>query len=266
MNLVRLGLTVRQLRRHLHWRQTDLARRASISQQAVSRLERGHAGRMSLDRIQRVLHALGADAEMVVRWRGGSLDRLLDERHATMLGQMAARLATDGWETLPEVSYSEFGERGSIDVLAWRLAERVLLIVEIKTELVSIEATLRKHDEKSRLAPTIATARIGHKAWRVGRLLVLPDTGATRRRIKNHALVLDRAYPLRGQAARDWLRGTRPDAAVSSTASISSGALILLPLTPGAGGGRGRVSPHRVRRPAACSSRDRSRRQARRET
>jgi hypothetical protein len=42
-------------------------------------------------------------------------------------------LADDGWEAVPEVTYSIFGERGSID-LAWHPASRTLLVIELKSE------------------------------------------------------------------------------------------------------------------------------------
>jgi Holliday junction resolvase-like predicted endonuclease len=69
-----------------------------------------------------------------------------------------------------------YGERGSIDLLAWHEATRTLLVVEVKTEVASIEATLRKHDEKVRLARRVAADRFGWQATVTSRLLVLPRT------------------------------------------------------------------------------------------
>jgi hypothetical protein len=54
-----------------------------------------------------------------------------------------------------------FGERGSIDLLAWHESSRTLLVIELKTELTSVEETLRRHDSKVRLAPGIARERFG---------------------------------------------------------------------------------------------------------
>jgi transcriptional regulator with XRE-family HTH domain len=207
MNLVRLGLSIRALRRRLGWRQLDLARRARVSQQTISRIERGRTGSASLDATARVVEALEADLDLVVRWRGGALERVLDERHATLSGIAANRLADAGWAMYPEVSYAVYGERGSIDLLGIDDVTRILLVVEVKTELLSIEATLRKHDEKCRLAPRIAQARLAiGPGWRAAAVLVLPDTGASRRRVAAHAAVLDRVYPLRGRVAAGWLR------------------------------------------------------------
>jgi len=45
------------------------------------------------------------------------LDRLIDERHAALLGQTVQLFRGAGWEVDVEVSFSIFGERGSLDVL-----------------------------------------------------------------------------------------------------------------------------------------------------
>jgi len=257
MNAVRLGLTVRALRRRRRWRQADLGSRSLASQQSISKIERGFAGEVSLRRIERVLAALDADLDVVVRWRGGSLDRVLDERHAVLVGAVTHVLGSGDWSLLVEVSYSEFGERGAIDLLAWRVADRTLVVVEVKTELTSIEATLRKHDEKVRLAPEIARRRFGGRApWRVLRLLVLPDLGSSRRRVDEHAAVFDAAYPVRGRAVRAWLRpaGESLTARGASAARISAaGAIMFLPFTPDRSVGRRLMTPDRVRAPAAMT-------------
>ena len=74
-----------------------------------------------------------------------------------------------------------YGERGSIDLLAWHEASRTLLVIEFKTELTSIEETLRRHDSKVRLAPGIARERFGWDPAVDARLLVLPEDRTARR-------------------------------------------------------------------------------------
>jgi hypothetical protein len=132
------------------------------------------------------------------------------------------RLLAKAWQVKAEVSYSEFGERGSIDVLAWHTAARSLLVVEVKTELISIEETLRKHDEKSRLAPKVARAQFGWDASTRSRLLVLPDLSTARRRVERHDAVLRVACPVRGLAARSWLKS--PTHSISALLFVSSNA------------------------------------------
>ena len=201
-----LGRLVRVLRHRRGWRQDDLARRAGVGRTAVGDLERGQMDGMRLTTVRRILTALGLSVEAAVRGLGADLDRLLDARHAVLVGSCARWLGRSGWETRSEVSYSEWGERGSIDLLAWHAASRTLLVIEVKTELASVEATLRKHDEKVRLAAKVALQRCGWPAMTVARLLVLPADRTQRRRVARHAAVLDGVYPDRSTVVRRWCR------------------------------------------------------------
>ncbi len=154
-----VGRLVRVLRIRLGGRQVDIAERAGVSQTVVSLVERGHLDAMPLQRLRRVLGAVGASVELQVRWRGGEIDRVLDEAHAALVGAVARELTRLGWTVVPEVSYAHFGEYGSIDLLAWHEATATLLVVEVKTELTSIEQLLRRHDAKVRLGPRLAEER-----------------------------------------------------------------------------------------------------------
>src|SRR3972149_10259889 len=100
-------------------RQGDLAQKVDLSQGEISLIETGRVARTSLRTLRRVFGALDADVVITIRWRGGIIDRLLDERHAELVGAVATTLARFGWEIDPEVSYSIYGERGSIDLVAW---------------------------------------------------------------------------------------------------------------------------------------------------
>src|SRR5206468_5248101 len=170
MDAWRLGRVVWSLRHRLGWQQGDLAKRARTSQSAISRIERGHGDRIPLCALRTILEQLDAEVGYEVRWRAGALDRLLDERHARLVGLATQLLVGAGWEMIPELTYSTYGERGSIDLLGWSAASRHLIVVEVKTELVSVEATLRKLDEKVRLAPAVARERLGWQAEHVSRL------------------------------------------------------------------------------------------------
>lgn len=245
---IRLGRGIRAIRHRLDWRQDDLASRAKVSQDAVSRAERGKVEEMTLRRLRSITGALDAELVVMLRWRGGDLDRLLDEGHATVLGAIVRLLEAYGWQVAAEVSYAVFSERGSVDLLAWHEASRCLLVVEIKTDLVSVEATLRKHDEKVRLAGRIAAERFGWSPAAIARMLVLPDTSTARRRVARHAAVLDAAYPIRSDALRQWLQ-----APVASAGSVSG--LLFAPNTRGTRGIQRRVTRKRIRRRRASEGR-----------
>ncbi len=203
MDDARLGRLIRFLRHRRGWRQVDLAGRAGVGPDAVVNLESGRLGPMRTSSIRAIVSVFGLSYEIGVRGLGADLDRLLDERHAALLGVCATWLTGLGWQTRSEVSYSEWGERGSVDLLAWHAASGCLLVIEIKTELASIEATLRKLDEKVRLAAAI----VRPFAWRptsVSRLLVLPEDRTQRRRVTAHASILAGAYPIRTREVRIW--------------------------------------------------------------
>jgi len=221
VNDVRVGRFIRACRDRLGWRQADLAARAGVSQQEISLLERGHLDAVPLRTLRAVLRALDASVELDVRWRGGAIDRLLDDRHAGLGASTVETLAADDWATRVEVSYSVYGERGSIDVLGWHSGEAALVVAEIKSELTSAEQTQRKHDEKVRLAPRIARERDGWEARIVGRLLVMPEDSTSRRRLARARPLLATTYPLAQREVRAWLR--RPVGAM--------GGVLLLPDT-----------------------------------
>ena len=238
MDDARIGRGVRRLRHRRSWTQEDLAGRCGESQDAVSRVERGHLADMPLRRVRSIARALDAEVVISLRWRGGDMDRLMDEGHAVLLGSIAQLLEASGWITRSEVSYSVYGERGSIDLLAWHPPTRTLLVVEVKTEVVSVEGTLRKHDEKVRLAGRIAGERFGWQVRGTSRLLVLPDLSTPRRHVERHGRVMASAYPMRGAGLRAWLR--------EPGGGSASGLLFVSP-TQQVRGRHGPVSRKRVR-------------------
>jgi transcriptional regulator with XRE-family HTH domain len=235
---IRIGRILRALRRRRRWTQARLAARVGLSQQAISLIERGHGSSLASRTLREVFASLDARWEPVVSWRGGALDRLLDEDHSRLVGGAAQALGQWGWEAAVEVTYASFGERGSIDVMAARASVGAVVSVEVKSELASIEATLRKMDEKDRLVRRmICRDRFGFTPALVGRLLVLPATDTTRRRIRASAPVLDVMLPARGRQVRDWL--VQPDSNLSGIWLIAS---------TNRGGGTGSVN--RLRRRA----------------
>lgn len=233
----RIGRTLRAIRHRMGWRQHDVATKGDLSQDVVSRAELGGIDGLAVGTLRALAKALGAEAVITIRWRGADLDRLLDEGHATLVGAVVELLTKFGWDVHSEVSYSIYGERGSIDLLAWHAPTRTLLVIEVKTELASLEETIRTLDAKVRLAPEIVDDRFGwHPTYRA-HLLVLPSRSTQRRQVSRHAAVLDRTFPVRGRELRGWLAA--PDG--------SLGGLLFVPLTTGARGIRGALSRKRVR-------------------
>ena len=212
MDDARIGRALRALRRRRGLRQSEVAVAAGVSQSTVSDVESGRVARLPMATIRRIFAAVDAGFEGTVLWRGAGLDRLLDARHAALVAASVRRLGGLGWETRVETTYSVFGERGSIDVMGAFVAMRAVLVEEVKSEIASLEETLRKLDEKVRLArERIAEREFGWRPESVGRVLVLPDSTTSRRRVLALDPVLRVAFPDRGSAVRVWLRSPSGD-------------------------------------------------------
>jgi transcriptional regulator with XRE-family HTH domain len=218
MDPIRVGLQVRALRLLKELRQDDLAGIARLSRALVSRVERGLIENVRVGDLDRVARALGARLDVRLRWNGESLDRLLDEAHAALVNTMVALLRGAGWEVAVEVSFSIWGERGSIDILAFHPATGILLVIEVKSRVPDSQEMLATLDRKARLAKQVAAER-GWEVRSVARLLVIADTMTARRRVARLASTFDTSYPVRGHAVRRWLR--QPAGSISGLLFLS---------------------------------------------
>jgi transcriptional regulator with XRE-family HTH domain len=200
----RFGLAVRALRRRRGWRQCDLGARVGLSPATISRIETGRIGRIAVDDLAAVTSELGGRFGLDVWWRGAAIDRLIDERHATLVDATVRWLARAGWTAEVEVSFSIAGERGSIDVLGRKEPAGALIVVEVKTSLANVNEPLLGLDRKARLAPRIARER-GWASTSVGRLLVVPDGTTSRTQVERHASSLRTALPADRRTVLAWL-------------------------------------------------------------
>lgn len=208
MDDARLGRTIRVLRQRRGWRQEDLGRRSRLSRSAVSDIERGKMDRYTIASVRQVLRALDADGELAVRWGApGDLERLLDRDHALLVRTWAETHRRHGWEVWPEATYSVYGERGRIDLLAFHPATGILEVAEMKTGIWDLQETLGRLDAKVRLARGVVAERGWDVRGVVGALLIAEGRTA-RRRIAEHA-VLFSGYEVRGRAALAFVRQPR---------------------------------------------------------
>jgi HTH-type transcriptional regulator / antitoxin HipB len=215
MDAVRLGAVFRAVRLKLGWRQGDVARQAGVSAATVSRIERGHVRALSVDTLLRVAAALEMRIDVVARWRGGELDRMLGAGHAAMHESVARTLQDTEWLMAPEATFSIYGERGIVDILAFHPPTGALLVIELKTDLVDVQALIGAVDRYRRLAPQMARER-GWTVRSVSCWVVLRDSPANHRRLAAHATVLRTAFPQDGRHMRAWLQApSEPVAALS---------------------------------------------------
>jgi transcriptional regulator with XRE-family HTH domain len=231
----RIGWTLRSIRIKKRWRQSDLAVRAGVSRWIVLRIEPGRLGSIPIGKLRAVAAALDAGIQATVRWQGGNLPKLLNARHAQMHESMA-RFFTGlpDWLVEPEVSFSICGERGIIDVLAWHPKRRILLVIELKTEIVDVNEMLGTIDRKRRLAAQVAND-YGWQPDAIATWVVVARSRSNRRAIAQHLAVLRAKLPADGRVMTGWLRSP-------------PGAVHALSFMPSVHGVHPRSSPAAIRR------------------
>ena len=199
MNEQQLGRLLRMLRMRKEWRLRDVARRAKLSTASIDRTERGWI--VSVRVLRQHAAALDLRLDYRVIGRGADVARTLDEEHAAVAEAVAQAFRTAGFLVFPEVSFSEWGERGRIDLVAFDVKTGTLVLVEIKTELADLQDLLGSIDIKRRLAPAVAKM----KGWTPSRtvcVLAVASTDANRTRVADHSNLFVTWRPR-------WLRGGR---------------------------------------------------------
>ena len=220
----RFGAAIRAVRQRRGWRQSDLGARAGVSGSTISRLERGHPGSFSLDTLRAVARALDIRVDLVPRWRAGDLDRLLNAGHSRLHDLVARWFADElpAWVLAPEVSFSVYGERGVIDIVAWHPGRRALLVIELKTDVVDVNEMLGTLDRKRRLAREAVRDR-GWEPETVSVWLIVAGGRTNRARIAAHRSVLRAALPAGVRAMRSWLAHPVGAIAALSTWTVDAG-------------------------------------------
>ncbi|MEO8273737.1 MAG: helix-turn-helix transcriptional regulator [Chloroflexota bacterium] len=200
------GRLIRLARIRRGWRQQDLADHAGASRAAVSRLERGRIGELPLDLVRKVAAQLDIRVEAFARARAIDIDRVVNARH-TALAEFVVRWigSMPGWIVRAEVSFSEYGERGVIDLLSWHEATRALLVIELKTEFVDFGELLAVLGMKHRLGSVVAR-QFGWKPASVSSCLLIADSMTNRRRAADHAALLASAFQQDGRELLRWLK------------------------------------------------------------
>ncbi len=129
--------------------------------------------------------------------------------HAALHESLAKYLqALAEWVHAPEVSFAIYGERGVIDILAFHEPTGSLLVIELKTEFVSLEDLLTTMDVRVRHAAQVARER-GWQARTVSAWVVFAESRTTRRRTQGHSAALRSAFPADGRTVKGWLTNPR---------------------------------------------------------
>ena len=196
---------VKETRALLGWTQRELAARADTSQSTVQRIETA-ASSLDLAVIVEVLAAMGV--RIALDLDGRHLEDRRRQRgalHGRLNGYVARRLEGDQWATATEVQLGEGVPKGWIDVLAYREADRSLIVEESKTEIGDLGALQRSLSFYAREAWS-AAAQLGWRPVRLVVVLVALDTVAVARRLADERDLVARVFPGRVADAAAWLR------------------------------------------------------------
>jgi len=151
---------------------------------------------MSFARMLRILRTLGVEPELILTPPRVDRVPVRDRAHARCVGAVAQRLRRAGFIVATEVEVGGPRWRGFIDILAIHPTARLLLVIEIKTEITDLGSVDRQLS--GYVAAAWAAAR--SRGWRprgvTGILLLLAseDNDAV---LRVHRPLIDAAFPLR---------------------------------------------------------------------
>jgi transcriptional regulator with XRE-family HTH domain len=196
-----IGRLVRDGRLAARWTQQELERRSGVSQSRLSRIERGECRSVRFVEVDRLFVAVGVRYRLDVSLPPGH--RVVDDAvHVRCATAVQRRLEVAGWVVRREVEIGSDRSRGWIDVLAFHPATRLLLVIEIKTELHDLGAVERSLNWYVREAAR-AAAGFGWRPTAVASALLVLATDANDQAMRSIRPVLSVALPGRAIALRD---------------------------------------------------------------
>jgi transcriptional regulator with XRE-family HTH domain len=218
-SVMKIAFVVADLRRAIGWSQRELASRAGLSQALVSAIENGRVPNVTFATTARLLEAMGAkliiDASPPFL---GDRERQRDSAHARCTAHVARRLEGAGWQVRTEVEVGGGRSRGWIDLLAYHPRTRLLLVIEIKTEirdLGAIERSLGWYERES----WAAARRLGWRPQALVGCLLLLATEANDERIRDNRAALSRGFPIRATEISSVVAGNK--AAVAGRRAVA---------------------------------------------
>jgi len=211
--VVQFGAQVRLIRVALGIGQRALARRIGRSQGYVSVVERGNVAGLSIADADVIARALGATLVFGIEapvLLGGSRQR--DAAHARCVAYVARRLAAAGWDVRREVAIGTRERPGWIDILAFNPETRVLLVIEIKTDVVDIGGLERQLGWYHREARNVCRS-LGWKPSTIIATALVLATAANDDRIRTNSISVRQVFPLRWRDLISVIRGAQPNGA-----------------------------------------------------
>jgi transcriptional regulator with XRE-family HTH domain len=204
-----IGRTIRHTRLASRITQLQLASAVGLSQTEISAIERAIYPDLPLSTAERVLDALDIRIELrLVPPFVVGRNETRDEAHARCVGYVARRLEDAGWQVAREVPVGGSRWRGFIDILAFHPDARLLVIVEIKTEIVDVGEIDRQLSAYEREAWSAAHGFGWRPTSAIGALVLL-GTEENEETVRRHRDVFERTYTFDGRALGGLVRSPR---------------------------------------------------------
>jgi transcriptional regulator with XRE-family HTH domain len=204
-----IASAVRHARHLIGWSQRELAGRAKTSHTTIWRLESGHLDAFDLLVVERVLTSLGIHAQLSLGTRHlEDRRRQADGVHARVNGFVGRRLREHAFDVATEVIIGAGSPRGWIDTLAFRSADRALVVEETKTEIDDLGGLQRSVAFYEREAVGVARS-LGWSPRRVVVIVAVLDTASVARHLRDSHEAAASAFPANVEATRAWLRNPR---------------------------------------------------------
>lgn len=204
--LARLGAQLREARRARRMSQEALGEKAGVGRMTVGRVERGRAGGVTLDSLQRI--ALAAGRPLVVRALRPVDEEPADAGHLA-LQELVLRIARGaGFEVSAELPTRPSEPWRSIDVAFQDRLRRRLVVVECWNTFGDVGAGLRASDRKLVEAEGWAAAMWGEEGL-AALVWVVRDVARNRRLVQRYPELF--ASRFRGSSLL-WCRALQGDA------------------------------------------------------
>ncbi|HEX5467165.1 MAG TPA: helix-turn-helix domain-containing protein [Candidatus Limnocylindrales bacterium] len=200
--------TIGESRRAIGWSQRELAAKVGCAQSSISKLER-QRGDCTLALLGRTFDQLGVRARLVVDLPmvvGSRRDR--DAAHARCVGAARRYLERHRWLVATEVEIIDGRWHGWIDLLAFHPGTRVLLVIEVKTQLTDIGALERQIGWYERAAWAAARRR-GWRPDAVRAAVLLLDSAENHVTLRDQRTTLQASYPIRADRLNELVEHGR---------------------------------------------------------
>jgi transcriptional regulator with XRE-family HTH domain len=201
LQLAALGGQLRESRRRRGLTQQQVGGRAGLSQSAISVIERGSGGSLSLDTLQRVAGALGRSLR--VDLGRDPFEEPSDAGHLAMQ-ELILRLGRfNGHIRTVELPSSRVVSNRSTDVALVDSRSSVLVLVECFNTFGDLGASIRSSDRKREEAEALAIAVGGGHPLRVGSCWVVKATARNRAVLTRYPELFASRFPA---SSTGWVR------------------------------------------------------------